>query len=120
MTENERLKFLRDYYKISQKDMAERLGVKQSAYSAIENGVYNVTSKQIKIIINDFNVNSEWLLNGEGEMLKAEGPKEEVKSNELAAQLKSFKFFLVGNGVWKDDFAKVMEEIFLVKFKVHL
>lgn len=63
-----RLKELRKTLKITQKKLAESLGISDSAISRIEKGENTLTDQNIKLICSEFNVNEQWLRTGEGEM----------------------------------------------------
>lgn len=65
---NERIKSIRNALKMKQSDFAKELTISQGHLSDIENGRKDVTNKIQEIIILKFNVNEEWLRNGNGEM----------------------------------------------------
>lgn len=65
---NERFKEIRKALELSQEKFGERLGVTKTAISKIESGTNNPTDTIIKLLCNEYNVNEEWLLNGDGEM----------------------------------------------------
>ncbi|EMJ5758542.1 helix-turn-helix transcriptional regulator [Clostridioides difficile] len=65
---NERLKLIRLYFNLSQKDFGSRLTIAQNYLSNIEKGYRNVTDKIIKITCFEFNINEEWLRTGIGNM----------------------------------------------------
>ncbi|MCC0707021.1 helix-turn-helix domain-containing protein [Clostridioides sp. ES-S-0190-01] len=65
---NERLKLVRLYFNLSQKDFGSRLTIAQNYLSNIEKGYRNVTDKIIKITCFEFNINEEWLRTGTGNM----------------------------------------------------
>lgn len=67
---NERVRELRKKLGLSGEKFGERVGIKKSALSLIENGKNNVTEQMFKSICREFNVNEEWLRTGEGEMFK--------------------------------------------------
>lgn len=67
----DRVKSLRKTLGLSQKDFGERLGVTDSAISIIESGRRNITEQMEKAICREFNVNYDWLKDGEGEMFDA-------------------------------------------------
>lgn len=67
-TINDRVKTLRKELGLTLEKFGEHLGVKKSTLSNIENNRYGVTEQMIKLIIREFNVDYEWLVNGEGEM----------------------------------------------------
>ena len=66
-----RLKRIRKSLGFNQTAFAQYLGITQTAYSMIENGVRPLADKYIKVICSVFNVNEAWLRTGEGEMFSA-------------------------------------------------
>ena len=61
----ERLKILRrDYLKLNQSSFSNKINLKQNSYSNIENGKVALTERNIKTICEVFDVNEEWLRNG--------------------------------------------------------
>lgn len=66
---NERIKEVRKFYNLSQEKFGEKLGVTKTAVSKMELGTYNVTDTMLKLICSEYNVNSEWLKTGNGEMV---------------------------------------------------
>ena len=65
---NERIKQLRKELGLTLEEFGERIGLRKSSLSQIENGVNGVTEQLIKSICREFNVREEWLRTGEGEM----------------------------------------------------
>lgn len=65
---NERLKDVRKALKLSQEAFAERLGMKGSSVSLLENGQRNITEQVVKSVCREFNVDYVWLTTGDGEM----------------------------------------------------
>lgn len=65
---NERIKELRKALGLTLDKFGERVGLKKSSLSQIENGVNGVTEQLFKSICREFNVNGNWLRNGEGGM----------------------------------------------------
>lgn len=65
---NERIVILRKLLNLSQKDFAIKVGLTQSAISAIELNKCGVTASLIITICNVFSVNEEWIINGKGEV----------------------------------------------------
>lgn len=63
-----RLLELRKALGITQKQMAEAIGIKQAAYSAIELGKASLTDRNKITIINIYSVNPKWFESGEGSM----------------------------------------------------
>lgn len=68
MTQGERFRELRKALKLTLDRFGERVGVKKSALSQIENGKSGVTDQMIKSICREFDVSETWIRTGEGEM----------------------------------------------------
>lgn len=68
MTQGERVKEIRKSLKMTMEQFGEKLGVTKQTVSRIESGVNNLTEQMQKSICREFNVNSEWLATGNGEM----------------------------------------------------
>lgn len=66
---NRRLKELRTYLGLSQKNFADRLGITDSGLSNLESGKRNLTEQMIISICREFNANRAWLVEGVGAML---------------------------------------------------
>ena len=66
-----RLKQLRKFLKLSQKSIAQELGITQTAYSMIETGVNPFSDRYIKVVCSLYNVNETWLRTGEGDMFSS-------------------------------------------------
>lgn len=67
---SERFCLVRDKTGLTQKDMAEKLGVQKSVISEIESGKRDVSKNVIVSLIKSFGVSADWLLTGEGEMFQ--------------------------------------------------
>lgn len=65
---NKRLKLLRTELDLSQSDFSKKLSLGQSTYAALETGKSPIKDRHIKLICSTFNVNEEWLRNGDGDM----------------------------------------------------
>lgn len=68
MTINERIKILRKNLKLTQVDFGEKIGLKKSASSYLEQKDAPVTPRVIQLICTNFNVSEQWLVDGTGEM----------------------------------------------------
>ena len=68
MTENERVRHIRDTLNLSLEKFGNRLGITRAAVSNIEKGNRSVTEQMRKAICREFNVDYIWLTTGEGEM----------------------------------------------------
>ena len=65
---NKRIRELRKSLGMSQKDFADKIGLKQNAISYMEKEGSTVTAQNIKTICTQFSVNEAWLRTGEGKM----------------------------------------------------
>lgn len=63
-----RLKELRKALKLTQSDVAEKLGINASAISQMESGRINLTMQNLVLLWQAYNVDLHWLLTGEGAM----------------------------------------------------
>lgn len=73
MTQGERIAELRKALSVNGKKMTlerfgEKIGLKKSALSHIENGMSSLTEQTLKSICREFGVSEAWLRDGEGEM----------------------------------------------------
>lgn len=68
MTQNERIKKVRKSLGLTLEKFGERIGLKKSAVSLIENGKNSVTDANVKAICREFGVDYIWLTTGDGEM----------------------------------------------------
>lgn len=66
---HERLKLFRATLNLTQKDFAEKIDIDQRNYTNYENGKAELKAKHIQKLIENFEINANWLLTGEGEML---------------------------------------------------
>jgi transcriptional regulator with XRE-family HTH domain len=86
MTENQRLKIIRKFLKVTQVDFGASLGLTQAGYSDIETGRNNI-SRKIKIILKkEHNINLRWLETGEGEMFAVTIEDNEFDSDEFTQE----------------------------------
>lgn len=76
MAAGERVKQIRKGKKLTLEKFGERVGVTKQTISRIENGINSLTDQMILSICREFNVNEEWLRNGNGDMFKK--PSDEV------------------------------------------
>ena len=75
---NERIKELRKTLGLTLEKFGERVGVKKSALSLVENGKNNVSEQLFFSICREFNVNDDWLRTGDGEMFNQSDEDEEL------------------------------------------
>lgn len=69
----ERMKELRKSLGMTQKEFAEKIGVKQNTVAVYEIGRNPPTDTVVSLICRAFGVNEQWLRTGEGEMFAAKG-----------------------------------------------
>ena len=82
---NNRIREVREHFKLTQTEFGERLGVSRDVIGNIEyNRLKNPKQKEpiIKLICSTFGVNEIWLRSGEGDMFQAM-----TEDEELAAYL---------------------------------
>ena len=65
---NKRIRELRKTLNLSQKEFADKIGLKQNAISYMEKDGSTVTEQNIKTICSQFSVNENWLRTGDGKM----------------------------------------------------
>ena len=68
MEQGKRVREVRKTLNLTLEKFGEKVGVTKQTVSRIENGVNNLTDQMCKSICREFNINEEWLRNGEGEM----------------------------------------------------
>ena len=72
---NTRIRELRKILKLTQTEFGNKIGLKPTSLSDIENGNCNITPRNIISICSQFSVNEEWLRSGKGEMFIIEDKK---------------------------------------------
>lgn len=97
---NERITEIRNFLNLSQKDFAEKIGLKQGSLSDLETGRANITDRVILLICSQFNVNEEWLRFGNGQMFQ-----KDKKQNEF------FEIFDNINPVLQDFLIEVAKDL---------
>lgn len=65
---NKRIQMIRYEFGLTQKEFGDKIGLKPTAIGQMENADRNVTERTIILICSEFNVNSDWLRTGEGDM----------------------------------------------------
>lgn len=69
---NERVKLIRKQLGMTQEQLAQHLGIGKAALSMIETGKARLSNRNRNILVQELNVNPEWLEAGTGEMFNAE------------------------------------------------
>lgn len=67
-----RLRLIRKQLNMTQEQLAQRLGVGKAALSMIETGKASLSTRNKNILVQDFNVNPEWIDSGTGKIFNAE------------------------------------------------
>lgn len=78
MTINQRIKEIRQNLNLSQAKFANAISISNGYIASIELGNRNVNDRLIKLISATFNVNENWLKNGQGNMFN-EQPNQTIK-----------------------------------------
>lgn len=99
MTQGERVREIRKSLGLTLDKFGERIGIKKSTLSLIENDKNNLTEANIKAICREFSVDYIWLTTGEGEMLVDSDDDfiekiDRIMASEDDARKKLFKFML--------------------------
>ena len=69
---NERVKLIRKQLGMTQEQLAQRLGIGKAALSMIETGKAGLSARNRNILVQELNVNPDWLETGKGNMFNAE------------------------------------------------
>lgn len=89
---NNRVKDLRAALKLSQRAFAEGIGYTTGTIGAIEIGLTRVERRFVVVVGAIYNVNTEWLETGKGEMFVTPPPAQPKSNRELAEQYLLEKF----------------------------
>jgi transcriptional regulator with XRE-family HTH domain len=90
-TINERVRLVRQHFKMSQAEFAAKIYVHNGFLSALEHGNKRVTERVRKLVSVTFGVNEEWLQEGTGDMIAADNPDYEIQEIvELYKQLSPY------------------------------
>ena len=82
---NERVKEVRKANNLNQKEFGDKVGLKQSAVSSMEQPGGSVNDRNIRLICDAFNVNEDWLRTGKGDMYEESN---DMLLKQLATQYK--------------------------------
>lgn len=75
---NTRIAVLRKELDLSMEKFGNKIGVTKSSINKIEKGENNPSEQTIKLICREFNVNQDWLVNGNGSMFVELSREEEI------------------------------------------
>ena len=109
---NSRIKEIRNFLGLTQKEFSESIKMSRSNLAGIENGSVNLNKRNIELICEVYNVNENWLKTGEGEMFI-----DLTEDDELSLLIGEF---LAENDEYKKKIIKTMlslpdEDWFLIK-----
>ena len=76
----DRLKILRKELRLTQQELADRVGISRGNIAAYEVGKNSPSDAVISLICREFNVNEVWLRNGSGSMFQERSEEDEIKS----------------------------------------
>lgn len=99
----ERIKDVRKYYKLTQTQFGERIGMKGNSITSYETGVRIPTRAVICSICREFGVRRAWLENGEGEMFAPSNPQTLDRIAKRYSESQTFRAML-------DVYAQMDEE----------
>lgn len=89
---NTRIRELRKTLNLTQKEFAQKIGLKQNAISYMEKADSTVTEQNIRTICSQFSVNENWLRTGAGKMFLE---NEKCKKNFLIFSTSSLQPFRI-------------------------
>ncbi len=92
----ERLKNLRTSLGLSQQEFGERMGISRVSVSRFEGGYVDLTSRNVQIVCEKFNVRREWLVDGVGDMF-AEDADASINDLRLRYGLSEFETQILQN-----------------------
>jgi len=94
---NERLKAVREYLKLSQRDFSKGIFLRQSSYARIEQGKTRVNDRIVELTCLKYNVNKNYLKDGKGRMFGSNPPDVKLEQlNQIFNELNSsFQDFLI-------------------------
>nr|DAY69769.1 MAG TPA: helix-turn-helix domain protein [Caudoviricetes sp.] len=121
MTQNERVKEIRQTLKLTLEKFGEPIGLKKSALSLIENGKNSLTDANIKAICREFGVDYIWLTTGEGEMFVESddeflGRIDQVMAGENEARKNMIKTLLYASDDDIEAFDRLVDYYYTLKY----
>ena len=121
MTQNERVKEIRQTLKLTLETFGEPIGLKKSALSLIENGKNSLTDANIKAICREFGVDYIWLTTGEGEMFVESddeflGRIDQVMAGENEARKNMIKTLLYASDDDIEAFDSLVDYYYTLKY----
>ena len=81
LSSGKRLRHVRKVLGLSQQDMSEQLNISQGTLSQIENDYYHLSFHTLNTLYQKWEVNSNWLITGQGKIFHRETPREQDNAN---------------------------------------
>ncbi|MEG2479732.1 MAG: helix-turn-helix transcriptional regulator, partial [Mucinivorans sp.] len=69
-----RLFEIRKYFRLTQKQLAEILGIGQNTVSMIESGQISLVERNRRALVEKLKINANWLDSGSGQMIMSDQP----------------------------------------------
>ena len=91
---------------LTQEEFSKRIGVARSQVSSWKSGVHSPSGTALKMMESEFNLNTSWLLTGEGEMLLS---RKEVVRDSRTDDAFDFARRVVQNPKIKKFFERIMD-----------
>lgn len=116
----ERIKYVRETFKIgSQEKMATLLNVNNARVKSLETGrVKELTAMEANIMVKNFNLNIDWLLTGDGNILLSQNESSEPPTNLISISYFKDTYAAAGAGALNYDDAPIVmafEKEFLIE-----
>jgi transcriptional regulator with XRE-family HTH domain len=99
---NQRVKLVRKAMHITQREFSSLLSLSGGYIGGVEANLREVNGRLIKLIVSEFSVNEEWLINGTGEMFT---PNTDEKFAKLLSLFKELP------GKYQDVVLKMIESL---------
>lgn len=114
MTENERIKLVRNHFKLTMDAFGERVGLKKSAISLMESGRSSVSNSLRRAVCREFNISEEWLKDGiGGDNIIFEQSEDSASRFARENHLDEVEEVLIREYLRLDDKAKEMFRVYL-------
>jgi transcriptional regulator with XRE-family HTH domain len=99
MTENKRIRELRQTLGLTQQNFADSIGVSKQYLSRVENGLTDLSKEKVQLICQKYNVSADWLFSGLGNMFLSDEKIQDLffdKSiNEFTNLLEIYNHYLL-------------------------
>ncbi len=102
MCKNNRLLEIRKYFSLSQAQFAQKINKSPGFISLVETGRSDISEETVKTICSMFQVNEDWLVNGEGDMFVKGYKASKVDKESVGLRVKQIR---QKKGLTQDDFA---------------